>query len=78
MSWQTINEMLILASVDPDFCQKLLENPSSASQYGFQLSAEEMQVLQHIQAQDIYELSKKIVQQLGPQGSGDEQLPGDL
>jgi len=70
MSWETINEMLILASVDPDFCKELLDNALNAARgHGFKLTLEEQKILQDIHAHDIYELSQILVRQLGPASS---------
>jgi len=65
MSWQTINEFLGLATIDPNFCQALLKDPLSAiRQWGFKLTAKEEHVLKSIHAEDIAELSQKLIDQL--------------
>ena len=66
MSWQTINEILGLATVDPVFRQALLKDPLPAiHDQGFQLTEREVQALTNVQAKDIYELSQKLIERLG-------------
>lgn len=66
MSWQTINEILGLATVDPVFRQALLKDPLPAiHEQGFQLTEREAQALASVRANDIYELSQKLIEWLG-------------
>ena len=70
MSWHTINEILGLATIDPAFRQALLQNPLPAIHaQGFQLTDREAQVLASTQANDIYELSQKLIERLGDSGN---------
>lgn len=65
MSWKEINEILGLATIDPDFCQALLHNPLLAvEEQGFKLTEKEAQVLGSTHAKDIYELSQHLIDQL--------------
>lgn len=67
MSWQTINEILGLAAIDHEFCQRLLVDPLRAAQeQGFQLTSREQSVLSNITARDLHELSQQILAALGP------------
>ena len=62
MSWQTVNEILGLAAIDPDFCQKLLQEPLRAVQsQGFKLSKEEEYVFSSIKAEDIHDFSQQLL-----------------
>ena len=62
MSWKVLNEIIGLASIDAEFCKKLLAHPVEAiEEAGYQLTAQEREVLQNIHAIDIYEFSKKLL-----------------
>jgi hypothetical protein len=62
MSWQTIDEMLGLAVIDPAFREELLHSPlSAARERGFELSPDEEQLVQTIHAHDLSEFSRCIV-----------------
>lgn len=62
MSWRVINEVTGLATIDAEFCQKLLANPvETIEAAGYQLTEQERQILQRIHASDIYEFSKKLL-----------------
>jgi len=68
MSWKTLNEILSLAAIDPDFCQEFLADPLSTTQrYGFQLMDHEQQVMSRIQATDLAKLSQFLLEQLAPE-----------
>ena len=63
MSWQTINKILGLTTVDPEFARRLLANPLVAVQeVGFDLTPEEQQVLGTVRVNDIAELSRILVE----------------
>lgn len=65
MSWKIINEILGLAIVDPTFQNKLLASPLSAVQeQGFNLTSEEMHILQCIQTHDLCEFSQRLIEEL--------------
>ena len=65
MSWKTLNEILSLATIDPDFCQELLANPLITTQrYGFRLTEHERQVMSRMQATDLAKLSQFLLKQL--------------
>ena len=65
MTWKQVNELLSLAAVDQDFCQKLLTDPLAAiQQYGFQLTEHEQQVIQQIKAKDLTAFSQRIMEHL--------------
>lgn len=67
MSWESMNEMIGLAMVDRDFCEKLLDHPLAAAQaQGFNLTSKEQEVLKHIATSDIYEFSRIVLTKLGP------------
>jgi len=49
MPWETINQILGLATVEEKFCQDLLKQPVLATQkWGFKLTSEEEKVLNQI------------------------------
>ena len=63
MSWQTVNEILGLASIDPAFCQELLQEPLQAIRSrGFNLSKEEKQIFSSIKAKDIQDFSQQLLE----------------
>ena len=67
MSWETINQILGLATLDDDFCQALLHEPLVAIQKrGFQLSQEEKEVFNHITAGSLPELTQLVFDELAP------------
>ncbi|GCE31281.1 hypothetical protein KDA_67650 [Dictyobacter alpinus] len=66
MTWKTINEILGLASIDPEFCEHLLANPIAAiDSKGYLLTIEERRVLYNIQAKDIYDFSTQLLRKTG-------------
>ncbi|HEU5378224.1 MAG TPA: Os1348 family NHLP clan protein [Ktedonobacteraceae bacterium] len=66
MSWQTINNMLGLAIIDPKFANRLLANPLlTAEEFGFELTTAEREVLRDVQARDITELGQILLKRLG-------------
>ena len=65
MSWEIINRILGLASVDKEFAQRLLENPYAAIQtQGFHLTHEEKMVFKEISAKNLHELSQELMRRL--------------
>lgn len=69
MSWKTINEILGLASVDSEFCRKLLRNPLDTVQAkGFLLTEQEREVLSEISVNSLHEFSQEILEKLAPRG----------
>ncbi len=63
MSWQTINEILTQAMVDPNFARRLLADPiSTIREYGFTITEAEEEVLRHANVSDISELSQILVE----------------
>jgi len=68
MSWQIINEILGLAAIDDEFCQRLLVDPLRAAQeQGFQLTSREQSILHRITARDLHELSQQVLVYLAPE-----------
>ena len=73
MSWRVLNEVLILASIDPVFLESLRTNAAAAiRKYQFSLTDEELRVLQNAQATDVYELSDIVMRHFGAQQKGDD------
>ena len=67
MSWQEINQLLGLALVDADFCQKLLTDPLQAvNSKGFDLTAHEQEVISNITASDIHKFCQHVIVKLSP------------
>lgn len=67
MSWNSINEMIGLALIDPDFCQELLDNPVGAAQTrGVDLTPKELDVLSKIHVDNIFEFSQIVLDKLAP------------
>lgn len=68
MSWSTVNEVLGLAIVDPIFRSKLLSSPLSAVQEReFDLTSEELRIIQEINARDLAEFSQCIIDNFYPE-----------
>lgn len=68
MTRKTINAILGLASVNPTFCQELLDDPLQAVQKNnFELSEEEQEIFGRISARDLYEFSQILLTLLDPQ-----------
>jgi len=66
MPWLTINKILTLAMIDPQFARKLLANPIGAiHESGFEITPKEAQILQEAHVQDISELSQFLLARLG-------------
>lgn len=69
MSRETLNELIGLAMISPDFCERLLAHPQQAAHdYGFQLTPEEQKAFGEIRADTIHEFSKQIMEKLMPDG----------
>lgn len=65
MSWKAINELIGLATIDPDFCQELLVNPrTTLLKKGVDLTPQELEFLSTITAIDISEFGQKILDKL--------------
>lgn len=65
MSWQIINEILGLATIDKEFARELLKNPLTAVQkQGFQLTPKEQEVFNTISANTLQEFSRDLFQAL--------------
>ncbi|HET8846869.1 MAG TPA: Os1348 family NHLP clan protein [Ktedonobacteraceae bacterium] len=62
MSWQTIDDMLGLAIIDPAFREELLHSPVvAAKDRGFRLTPDEERLVETIRARDLSEFSQYIV-----------------
>jgi len=62
MSWQIINTILGLATVDEEFCRALLADPINAVKARhFILTTEEQEVFQTISAANLSEFSQQLV-----------------
>jgi len=78
MSWETINQILGLATLDDDFCQALLQEPLRAIQKrGFQLTQEEKEVFNHITAGTLPELTQHVFDKLAPERKRRQNSPDD-
>ena len=78
MSWKVLNEILGLASIDQEFCHKLLKHPVEAiKKKGFTITNEEKKVLNNIQAQDIFDFSDQLLARL-PLSSSEEEDSDNL
>lgn len=67
MSWETINQILGLATLDDDFCQALLKHPLIAIQkWGFKLTQEEKEALNQITADTLPEFTQQVFDTLAP------------
>lgn len=65
MSWQTLNNILTRAMIDPLFANRLLANPIEAvREFGFEITLEEQQILSVAHAKDIPELSQLLLAHL--------------
>jgi len=65
MVWQTINQILGEAIVNPDFCRDLLASPVlTIETSGWHLTEEERQVLGTIHAQSLTEFSQLLLSRL--------------
>lgn len=68
MSWQIINEILGLAAIDHEFCQRLLVDPLRAAQeQGFRLTPREQSIFNTITARDLQEFSQQVLASLAPE-----------
>lgn len=73
MTRKTINAILGLASVNPTFCQELLDDPLQAVQtHDFELSEEEQEIFRRISARDLYEFSQILLTFLDPREKENE------
>lgn len=76
MSWDTINQILGLATLDDDFCQALLLHPLSAiQQQGFQLTQSESEVIEQVSASTLCEFSRLVSARLAPEKATDQTSP---
>lgn len=67
MSKETLNKLVGLAMIDPDFCEELLADPPTAAlNRGWQLTPEELEVLSQIKVDTIYEFSEQVLEKLMP------------
>jgi hypothetical protein len=65
MSWEIINRILGLASVDKEFAQELLKDPEAAIEaHGFQLTPEEKRIFNETSAKNLHDLSQQLMQKL--------------
>ncbi len=65
MSWKTINEILALASLDPDFREALQRDPMSAAEaQGFELTGEERNVFQEYASLPLAEFCQNLLERL--------------
>jgi len=65
MVWQTINQILGEALINPDFCRNLLASPVQTIEIsGWHLTEEERQVLETIHAQSLAEFSQLLLSRL--------------
>ncbi len=62
MSWKNLNEMIGMAAIDQQFCQKLLQSPISAiDEQGYVLTPEEREIVATIRAADIQEFCEQLL-----------------
>jgi hypothetical protein len=67
MSWQTINHILGQAAIDPDFRQRLQEDPLTAlAAEGFELTSEEQEAFTRLAALPFPEFCQRLLEELGP------------
>ncbi|HZO76382.1 MAG TPA: Os1348 family NHLP clan protein [Ktedonobacteraceae bacterium] len=67
MSKETLNKLVGLAMIDPDFCEELLADPLTAAlKHGLQLTPKELEVLRQIKVDTIYEFSEQVLDKLMP------------
>lgn len=72
MSWNSINKLIGLALIDPDFCRELLDNPVAAAKTReIELTSQEQEVLNEIHVNDISEFSRIVLEKLAPDNSWD-------
>jgi len=65
MSKEILDKLIGLALIDPVFCKQLLTHPlQTALDQGFQLTDEEQRLLQHIEADTIYDFSNQVLKGL--------------
>ncbi len=65
MSWQTINQLLIRATIDACFAKKLLADPlCEVSEVELQITPYEHHVICNAKVKDISELSQLLLTQL--------------
>lgn len=65
MSWEILNRILGLASINQEFARELLKDPCTAIQaQGFKLTPEEQRVFHEIKAGSLSELSQQLMQRL--------------
>ena len=65
MSWEIVNQILGLATVDKAFAQMLLEDPLAAAQSrGFHLTDEEQSIFSQASMNDLHELSQYLMRTL--------------
>ncbi|HLZ55503.1 MAG TPA: Os1348 family NHLP clan protein [Ktedonosporobacter sp.] len=65
MSLADIHKLIGLATIDPEFCQELLEDPLAAIQtQGFDLTSAEQEALSTITAHDLSEFSRIVLDRL--------------
>jgi len=67
MSWKTINQILGLASIDPEFRQILQVDPVSAVEArGFDLTGEEQEVFKELSPLHFPEFCQRLLERLAP------------
>jgi len=76
MSEQVLNQIVGWASVDKDFCHKLLSNPAGASTR-FDLTPEERQALCDIRANSLEQLAKELYRWIESDAAGNGHRPLD-
>lgn len=65
MSWEIINQVLGLATIDAQFAQELLKEPlAAARRRGFQLTPQEQKVFSETSASNLGEFSQHLLQAL--------------
>ncbi|HEX7736059.1 MAG TPA: Os1348 family NHLP clan protein [Ktedonobacteraceae bacterium] len=65
MSWEILNRILGLASINQEFARELLKDPCTAIRaQGFELTAEEQRAFNEIKAGNLIELSQQLMQRL--------------
>jgi hypothetical protein len=67
MSWKTINQILGLASIDPEFRQTLQVDPISAAEaQGVELTREEQEVFKELSPLNFPEFCQRLLERLAP------------
>jgi hypothetical protein len=78
MSWETINQILGLATLDDAFCQALLKHPLIAiQQWGFQLTLAEKEALSQITVDTLPAFTQCVFDTLASRKAHHQDPPGE-